>query len=537
MTTHSPPAAEPAAPPIPDGQNLRFILGLKLSQLRKDKNFPLKRLAALSGLSISYLNEIERGKKYPKPEKILALAEALGVKYEDLVSLSLGANMSSLERMLKTGALQNFPLELFGVNSSGLMEMMSGAPDRFSALIDTAQKIMRRYDLRVEALLLTAMRSYLEMHENHFPDLEQAAEKFRREHRWMRPRAGGEAPAPAELVARLREHLAARHGYALDDQTLGEERDLADRRSVFIAGRPPRLLLNPLLEPMQQALILAREIGYHALGLGLEGRMVTASPDEAVSFDQHLNHQRASYFAGALLLDPARVRAAVADLLARRSWEPEALRALPARFGATPEMMFHRLSQVLPQAFGLRAMYFLRFEHYADTGRYRLAKELHFTRMHGTHSIGVNEHHCRRWVTMRLLAELADAPAPAPGMPAAAGKSSAPAELPLVGAQRSRFPGGDEYFSLSMATPQPLSPGVNSCVTLGFLMNEKFKETVRFWNDSAIPDREVNETCERCGLLDCLERAVEPRILRRDEQRARRNAALKDLVARLGRGT
>ena len=55
-----------------NSQNLRFILGLKLSQLRKEQGLSLKELAGKAGIAISYLNEIEKGKKYPKPEKILS---------------------------------------------------------------------------------------------------------------------------------------------------------------------------------------------------------------------------------------------------------------------------------------------------------------------------------------------------------------------------------------------------------------------------------------------------------------------------------
>ncbi len=498
------------------GQNLKFILGLKLSRLRRERNFPLKKLASLSGLSVSYLNEIEKGKKYPKPEKIFALAEALEVKYEDLVSLNLGANMTSLERMLKTGALQNFPLEIFGVNSSGLMEMMSGAPDRFSALIDTIEKIVRRYDMRVEHLLLTAMRSYLEMNNNYFEDLERAAERFRKEHRWLK----GAGIDRREMALRLRDFLVREHGYEIDEVTLGNHPDLRIHRSVFVGGARPRLLLNPAMEPTQRAFVLAREIGYRYLGL--EARMATASAEESATFDQHLNHQKASYFAGALLLDQAQVCEALTPFLAKRRWEPNALRELPERFGATPEMFFHRLSQLLPRFFGLDQMYFLRFEHYADTGRYRAAKELHFTRMHSTHSVGVNEHYCRRWVTMRLLRELAEAR-----------QTGNPPDV-LAGAQRSKFVGGgSDYFSLSMAGSSGLRPGVSACVTLGFAMTDAFKEKVKFWNDPAIPDRIVGDTCERCGIPDCAERAAEPRILTRDEERARQAEALHGLIARL----
>ena len=61
---------------------IKLIFGLKLKQIRTDKNLSLFGLSKLSGLSKSYLNEIENGKKYPKPDKIAILSEKLDVPYD-----------------------------------------------------------------------------------------------------------------------------------------------------------------------------------------------------------------------------------------------------------------------------------------------------------------------------------------------------------------------------------------------------------------------------------------------------------------------
>ena len=46
-------------------ENLRLVLGLKLRSERERRGLTLQRLAAQSGLAVSYLSEIEKGKKYP----------------------------------------------------------------------------------------------------------------------------------------------------------------------------------------------------------------------------------------------------------------------------------------------------------------------------------------------------------------------------------------------------------------------------------------------------------------------------------------
>lgn len=500
--------ALPSAPAARSAeQGLRFILGLKLHQLRKQQRLQLREVAGRAGVAVSYLNEIEKGKKYPKPEKILALARALGTTYDELVSVQLGEKLLPLSGVLRSGILQEIPLEVFGLTPTGLLELMAASPDRISALFDTFVKIARRFDVTVEHLLLAAMRSYVEQHRNYFEDLEQAAEGFRREQDWR--------PAPAPDPVRLREHLVRRHGYTIDDTTLGRDPDLAGLRAVTVGAgtAAPRLLLHPRLGAWQQSFLVARELGYHVLGLGAP----TPSPVVKVdSFDQLVNNFRASYFAGALLLDRGLLVADLREFFAQPRWDGAALTALKLRYQATPEMFFHRLSQIIPRFFGLEQMYFVRFDHRRGTPEVRIGKELHYQRMHGTHSIGVNEHYCRRWVSLRSLMQL-----DARQRDGTAGDGFVP------GAQRSRFSvTGDEYFSISLAHPHTLAPDMNSCVTLGFLVNDALRQAVRFWEDPALPAATVGDTCERCGLADCSDRVAPPTLRDRDAARTRQLAAL-----------
>ncbi len=57
------------SPPL-DSEHLRYVLGLKLRSLRQEKGKPLKAIAARSGLSVSYLSEIEKGKEVPEAGEV-----------------------------------------------------------------------------------------------------------------------------------------------------------------------------------------------------------------------------------------------------------------------------------------------------------------------------------------------------------------------------------------------------------------------------------------------------------------------------------
>lgn len=85
---------------------------------------------------------------------------------------------------------------------------------------------------------------------------------------------------------------------------------------------------------------------------------------------------------------------------------------------------------------------------------------------------------------------------------------------------------------ISLARPLVLTPTTNTSVTLGFRLDEACKKGVRFWDDPAIPQLEINETCERCWLSDamCHDRAVPATIYTQEETHATRNRVLKELV-------
>lgn len=98
----------------------------------------------------------------------------------------------------------------------------------------------------------------------------------------------------------------------VDEQRLATAGPLAGLRSVYLEGKPARLLIDPHLLPSQRAFVLARELGYRVLHL--KERALTSSWIEVDSFEQVLNNFKASYFAGALLLDREVSRSLFRDL-------------------------------------------------------------------------------------------------------------------------------------------------------------------------------------------------------------------------------
>ncbi len=494
--------------------NLRLILGLKLKSLRQEQGTSLKEVAQAAGVSISYLSEIEKGKKYPKPDKLIDLARVLDVSFEDLVSQQVGEALDPLKQAIASPFVQEFPFRLFGVGTEDLVSLMASMPDKAGALIRTFAEVSRNYDVRVEHFLFAALRSYQQLHENHFPNLERRAADYRTAKGW-----DTDGPVVAET---LRAVLEEEHGYAIDTETLPTLPDLHGFRSVFVAnggehGRP-KLLINDLLLPSQQAFVFAREIGFQVLGV--EDRPETSSWLKVTSFEQVLGNFEASYFAGALLISRA---ALVRDLKAffkTPTWDEAAFLAAFERYHATPEMFFYRLTQLIPADLGLREIYFMRFSNRRGTDRYALTKVLNMSHVPVPHGIRRDEHYCRRWPSIGALKALD------------AQQATGDGDGPVVRVQRSHFLNdGATFFEIALARPLALTEATNTVVSLGFLADESFKRAVRFWNDPAVPSLDVNLTCERCPLPPdvCHVRAAPPTVLEEKAEQARREAALAKL--------
>ena len=500
-------AKSPATDARLDAENLRFILGLKLRKLRQEKGLSLSSLAKGAGISISYLSEIEAGRKHPKPEKLARLAQALEVPYDELVSLQVGGELDPLKAFLGSEFVREFPFELFGIAPQDLFALASDVPTKSAAFFQTFLEIGRTYGVQVEHMLFAALRSYQQLRHNYFQEMEEAAAAFRRAEGWT---SGASPPADA-----LRALLEERYGCPVDEGTLGGHPELHGFRSVFVPGDPPRLLVNDRLLPSQKAFIFGREIAYQELGL--RERAVTGSWLNVDSFGQVLNNFKASYFAGAILIDETALVDALVGLFARERWDGRAFLDVMGRFDATPEMFFYRLTQVVPERFGLSEIFFLRFHHAPGSADYRLTKVLNLSHVPVPHGIGLDEHYCRRWPALRLFAQLDGSRAGAP---------------PVV-AQRSRFLNEDAtFFVVAVSRPLSLTEGVRSCVSLGFLVDDVFRDRVRFWADPEVPEIAVNLTCERCGLTpeECQDRVAPPTIFRQEREREAQARALAELL-------
>jgi transcriptional regulator with XRE-family HTH domain len=495
--------------------NVKAIFGLKLKRLRESRHLTLAELSQRTGVSTSYLAEIEAGKKFPKPERIFQIAKGLDSSYDELISTKLGEELEALEGLLNTPGVRDFPFETFGLPVADVVKLLTRSPNEVRALLRTLSEVAQQYNIGVEHLLRAALRSYQELIGNYDENIEREASEFAA-HLGALPRGGW------NLVA-LREWVLQHCVQEIDEETLGARPTLRMYRAVRVQGPPAgargRVLINPKLTDFQKAFVLAREAGYQRLGL--DARSLATPPNREDSFEQVLNDFQASYFAGAVLLPRVALTDDLRAFFKLPTWQAEALLHLLDTYRVTPEALMYRISQLVSSQFGLRAQ-FMKFTD--RDGDLRLVKALHLAGPRIPSGLPAMEHYCRRWLATRLLGDLRDRQRRHPRQPT----------TPLVGVQYSKFHGDDSngFLDIGLALPQPLDPAVNISLTISLEADEKLVKSVRFVRDRTIPQVLVNGTCERCPLSPdlCVDRVAAPAIYNRDLARHEQAAELARLA-------
>lgn len=489
-------------------QQQRIIFGLKVKQFRQERGWNFEELGLRTGISISYLNEIEKGKKYPQVDYRKRLAEVLEIPYDFLVSPELTKEFAPLGELLHSKFLNDLPLDLFGIGMQPLVEIIANDPAKVNAFISALLEIARVYALREEHFYFAALRAYQELRNNYFEEIEIAASDFVRQN--ALPKNGGVSRSM------LTELLENQHGCSVIPNGLDDYEPLHWLRSVF-NPHSRRILLNGQLNERQRTYQLAKELGFNELKL--KERPWASNFLRVHSFEEVLNNYKAAYFAVAILINRESFVEDISQFFEQEKWNPEVLPGFMEKYQASPEVLFQRFN-VLTKDFGLDKVFFQRVVHHLDRDGFEMDKELHLNRRHQPHATGLGEHYCRRWLSTSLLRALQFRQA----------ETENP-NLQLVGIQREVFVATDEeYLCISIAKPGHPTPGRNVSVTLGVLLDDNAKQRIRFWDDPNIPLRAVNVTCERCSLLDCAERAAPPKVVIRREERRKMEEMLRILT-------
>jgi transcriptional regulator with XRE-family HTH domain len=473
--------------------NIKLIFGLKLKQLRLDKNLSLAELAGKTSLSSSYLNEIENGKKYPKSDKIALLADALDVSYDKLVSLKLTKNLAPVSELLESNILEQLPLDHYGIDVHKLLHQISLAPLQLSALVSTLIELAKGLEMAQNNFSKTAIRTYKELNDNYFPDLEDAVYSFLK-----KVKLNNKPPLKYASILKI---IRNEFGYEVKENVIPESAELRTIRAISILnGKKKKILLNNRLTDSQKSFIIGKEIAYNYLNI--TERSYIYSNLRLDSFDQLLNNLRASYFSTALMIRKENIMDDLRKFFEKKIFDDKFLISLLQKYNASPEMLMQRMTNVLSRSFNINTFFFHRFNSEKDSDIFSLLKEIRLNTKENPGGYEISEHYCRRWLSVDVIKKLEKMQ-----------RKNKKSDQVIAGIQKSVFiNSGNEYLTISIAKESTLLKNTNYSVTLGFLMNAELKQKILFADAGSIPVSTVNDTCERCQIMDCKERIAEPKV-------------------------
>jgi len=258
-----------------------LLAGPALRRLRKREGLTQANMASLLGISPSYLNLIERNQRPLSARVLVQVIERFDF---DPRSLREDDNIGGLDGLVRRMADKRFAD--LGIDREEVQEFLAAAPQ-------VAAAFARLYDSggggeRVVAEdAAAAVRRTVERWQNHFADLDHAAEDLADELRLSR----------GEISAALSERLREKH--QLQVRILPAEVMPGQVHRLDLHAR--QLQLSEMLPGAARRFQIARQVGQLEMREGIEMIVAganLASPEARDALREHI----ADYFAGALLL-------------------------------------------------------------------------------------------------------------------------------------------------------------------------------------------------------------------------------------------
>lgn len=442
----------------------KLFAGARLRRLRKELGQTQAQFAESLGLSPSYLNLLERNQRPVTARVLLALAQEYDIDVRAFASEGDRQILADLDALVRDPVLKGVDLDQRDLRD--LVDANPRAADALSRLYQAWREASTNAsDLAAQMAggagggtivsPLEEVRDALDERQNHFPELEAAAERLHREL---------ETDLPFELA--LSRRLRSEHGAAVrvyDDTVMGG----ALRRFDFHARK---LLLSELLGPEGRVFHIAATLGLLEAGDLLDRE--TAKASFAGEGAQALYRAAlANYLAGALMMPYG----AFFEAAGKARYDIE---TLARRFSASFEQVCHRLTTLnRPGSRGV-PFFMIRIDQAGNVTKRFGGGVIPFARSSGG---------CARW---RLYDAL-----------------RYPERVhvhTIEMADRTRF------VSIAKAVARPLPGGGAQMQTVA--LGCEAKEAHRLIYDPG-PDARVSEvglSCRLCERRDCAERAFPP---------------------------
>ena len=356
----------------------KVYAGHRLRRLRRELSLTQMQMADDLGISTSYLNLVERNQRPLSAQLLLRLAGSYDINLKELSGDDESLAAASLKEVFSDPLFDGLELsgqelmDLAGASPSGsqLVVKLYRAYRETLANNATIVEQLANRDGEVQTKTLRfpieEVRDYFHDTNNHFPELENAAETL-----WSEAGLGID-----DLYFGLRDHLKK----TLDISVHIMPIDVLPNMAWRLDRHGRRLLLSEVLKGPSRIFQLAINVGL--LGYrGLLDEMVTRTGLVGEEAQQLCRLGLANYFAGCIIMPYERFHMAADNL----RYDIE---LLCQRFSTSYEQIAHRLTTLQrPGAQGV-PFFFLRVDHAGNISKRFSASGFHFARFGGT---------CPRW--------------------------------------------------------------------------------------------------------------------------------------------
>lgn len=350
----------------------KLFAGPRLRRLRAQLGLTQSRMAEELGVSVSYLNLIERNQRPLTAQFLLRLAEVFNLDLRQLTGDADDRTLADVGEVLADGLFRNLEVgrseigdfvQTFPALAQAITRLYGAYRERASA--SALESSAAAADTRGGADAggpLERVRDIIQDRRNHFPELDDKAENIAEE-----LRLGGD-----DLFAALKERLRAKHGISVRVLPV----DVLPESLRRYDYHRRQLQLSELLDPSGRVFQAAYQLAYAEVRTDID-RLVDAAGLDDQTAQQLLRINLANYFAAAVMMPYGRLLAAAEQL----GYD---LTLLAARFGASFEQVCHRLTTLQrPGARGV-PFFLIRVDQAGNVSKRYSAGRFHFSKFGGT---------------------------------------------------------------------------------------------------------------------------------------------------------
>lgn len=325
----------------------KTLIGSQLRQLRRLHRQTQADMAQRLGISPAYVNLLENNQRSLSVQVLMALTEAYGVDWRDLVRDTDAGTLTDLRTAVRDPMFPGDPPDLTELRAA--LDHTPRLAEMFLHLFQSHRAMLDRYSRLggmggLPELLATspetAIHDFFRDNSKHFPALESLAEQMRRDLDC----------GPDDLYGTLKARLWTRHGLRVVLRRISDMPDtlrLVDRENSLVA-------LSEALDHPNRVFQLAH------VAAALEGdvlldELIRTSGIAADTGQARLRVELANYAAAAMLMPYAQVL----HLAERTQYDVD---HIAASFGVSFEQVCHRLTTL--QREGARGVpfFFLRID-------------------------------------------------------------------------------------------------------------------------------------------------------------------------------